>query len=94
MKTKLTSLILVLGLFFSFGFKNPDSEFEKIFPGARIEIKNVVLSAKQAKTIETLSGIPPEARLVSFYIAKKGNEIAGYGYIDTHIVRVHPETVL
>lgn len=100
MRTKLTRLILVLGLFFSLGFnfslgfKEVDSALEKAFPGAQIEVKNVVLTNEQVEKAEALSGVRLTTRLVSFYIAKKNNKTIGYAYIDSHIVRAHPETVL
>ncbi len=94
MKTKLIKSILVLGLFFSLGFKEADNALGRVFPGARIEVQNIVLTQEQANMAKKLSGVELTTRLVSFYIAKKGDETIGYAYIDSHIVRVQPETVL
>lgn len=83
-----------MGLFSSLGFKQADNTFERIFPGAEIKVENIVLSEEQKAEAQKLSGVDLGTRLVSFYIAKKNNKIIGYAYIDSHIVRVQPETVL
>lgn len=75
-------------------FKTPQQALKDAFPGASIEVKNIVLSKLQGENIEKLSGVKLSTRLVSWYIAKRGNSIVGYAYIDTHTVRTHPEVVL
>lgn len=94
-------LIFLFFCFVSFGidspardFKTPEQALKDAFPDARIEVKNIVLSKEQVEKIERLSGVKLGTRLVSWYIARRGNSIVGYAYIDTHIVRTHPEVVL
>lgn len=94
MRTRSIRLILALGIFSSLGFRDPDLALEEIFPKAKIEIKNIILTDDEVKSAEALSGIAPETRLASFYIARKRDEILGYAYIDFHIVRSNPEAVL
>jgi len=94
MKTRLISLISVLVLIFSFAFENYESELKQIFQTEDIDVKIFILKIEQVKEIEKLSGVSCNFRFVSFYIAKKKEKIIGYGYIDTHIIRGHPEIVL
>lgn len=75
-------------------FRKPEEALKMIFQESKIEIKNVVLTPEQVTVIEKLSGIKQKERLVSFYEAKRGNEIAGYGFIDVHILRTKPTTIL
>lgn len=75
-------------------FKTPEQALKDAFPGAKIEVKNLILSKDQLEKIERLSGMKLGTRLVSWYIAKKGNSVIGYAYIDSHTVRTHPEVVL
>lgn len=75
-------------------FKKPDEALRGIFRNAVIEVKNIVLTPEQVNEVERLSGVKQSERLVSFYEAKRGSEVAGYGFIDSHIVRTKPETVL
>ncbi len=75
-------------------FKTPQQALKDAFPGAKIEVKNIVLSKQQVEKIEKLSGVRLSSRLVSWYIAKRGDSVVGYAYIDSHIVRTHPEVVL
>jgi len=75
-------------------FRAPQQALKDAFPGAIIEVKNIVLSEPQVEAIEKLSGVKLNTRLVSWYIAKRGNSIVGYAYIDTHTVRTHPEVIL
>lgn len=96
---------ILIFLFFSFllfgvgnnawGYKkDPSQVLKEIFPNAQIEVKNIVLTKEQVEMIEKLSNTKLGTRFVSWYIAKKGNNVAGYAYIDSHIVRTHPEVVL
>jgi electron transport complex protein RnfG len=98
---KWCALFIILFCFISFAvdssardFKTPQQALKDAFPGASIEVKNIVLSKLQVENIERLSGVKLNTRLVSWYIAKRGNSIVGYAYIDTHTVRTHPEVVL
>lgn len=75
-------------------FKRPDEALKGVFKDARIVVKNIVLKSEQVSDIEKLSGIKQEDRLVSFYEAKRDNEVIGYAFIDSHIVRTKIETVL
>ncbi|MEZ0360800.1 MAG: FMN-binding protein [Hydrogenobacter sp.] len=75
-------------------FKTPEQALKDAFPGAKIEVKNLILSKDQLEKIERLSGMKLGTRLISWYIAKKGNNVIGYAYIDSHTVRTHPEVVL
>lgn len=85
-------------IFFSFGgsreFQTLDRALAQIFPGAKVEVKNVVLTPEQVNAIEEASKVKLNSRLVSWYIAKRNGQIVGYAYVDVHTVRTHPETVL
>ncbi len=74
--------------------KKPEKILAEIFPGSKIEIKNIVISELQAQKVRELSGLKPESKLITFYIVKYGDLIKAYGYVDIHIVRTHPEVVL
>lgn len=75
-------------------FRKPDEVLKGIFRNASIEVRNIILKPEQVNEIERLSGLKQKERLVSFYEAKKGDEVVGYAFIDSHIVRTKPETVL
>lgn len=75
-------------------FKKPEDALRSIFRGAAIETKNIILKPEQVREVERLSGMKQDERLVSFYEAKKGNEILGYAFIDVHIVRTKSATLL
>jgi hypothetical protein len=65
------------------------------FPEAdRVENKIFFLREEQVKRVEELAKTPLESKLVTFYIGRKGEEVLGYAYIDTHIVRTLPEAFL
>jgi len=94
-------LIVLFFCILSFGvegrareFKDPSQALKEIFPNAQIEVKNLVLTKEQVERIEKLSNTKLGTRLVSWYVAKRGGSIVGYAYVDTHIVRTHPEVVL
>ncbi len=79
---------------FSFETRKPEKTLSEVFPDAKIEVKNIILSEEKKARAEKLSGLKIETRLVSIYIARKDNNVVGYAIIDTHTVRTMPETVL
>jgi len=65
------------------------------FPEAdRVENKIFFLREEQVKQVEELAKTPVESKLVTFYVGRKGEEVLGYAFIDTHIVRTLPEAFL
>lgn len=74
--------------------KQPEIAMQEIFPDAKIEVINIILSEKEIQQVNQLSGIKQEEKLISFYLAKQDGQIVGYGYADIHTVRTHPEVVL
>ncbi len=88
----------ILMLVFSLGstreISNVDESLSKIFPNAQIEVKNIALSQDQLINIEKVTGVKLNSKVLTWYIAKKGNRIIGYAYVDKHKVRTKPETVL
>ncbi len=97
MRVILASLLLALGIF-SFSeerdFTTPEKVLGKLYPGAEVEVKNIVLTKEQQKKIEKLARARIPSRLVSLYLVKKGGKVLAYGYVDTHVVRTHTESVL
>lgn len=68
---------------------------EEIFPKAEvIESKPFFLRPEQAAEVKRLSGAEMKDRLVTVYIGKRAEEIIGYAFIETHLVRTMPETLL
>lgn len=65
------------------------------FPEAdRVENKIFFLREEQVKRVEELAKTPVDSKLVTFYTGRKGKEVLGYAFIDTHIVRTLPEAFL
>lgn len=65
------------------------------FPQAdRIEDHTLLLTDAQVKQVEALAQTPVDSKSATFYIGHKGEDILGYAWIDTRIVRTLPETFL
>jgi len=75
-------------------FSTPERSMQGFFPGARIEVRNIIITKDQKKRIEKIARSRLGTRLISMYIAKRGDRIVGYGYVDIHRVRTHNESVL
>lgn len=75
-------------------FNTPERALSRIFPGAQIEIKNLILSKEQKRKVEELGRVRLDSRFVSFYLVRKDGRIIAYGYVDTHRVRTRSESVL
>jgi hypothetical protein len=64
------------------------------FPGAEIERRTVFLTEAQRARATELAGQPPSAAVVHPYVARRGGEVVGTAYFDTHVVRTLAETVM
>ena len=97
MRVALASLLLALGIF-SFSeerdFTTPEKVLSRLYPGAKVEVRNIVLTKEQKKRIEKLARARLPSRLISVYVVRKEGKVLAYGYVDTHVVRTHTESVL
>ncbi len=97
MRVLLFTLVLALS-FVSFSlerdFNTPENALKALYPGAEIQIKNIVLKKEQKERAERIAGVPIGSRLVSIYMVKKKGKVVAYGYVDVHRVRTHNESVL
>ncbi len=76
-------------------FMKRDEALEQAFPGAdRIDKREIFLTEKQAREIESLSRSGLSTRLYIVYEGFKGNTSLGYAIIDTHELRTKTETVM
>ncbi len=75
-------------------FFSKSGAFESAFPGADIKAVNLYLDDGDAAFIRSKSGVVWKGRLANLYVARKAEQVVGYGYIDTHKVRSLNETVL
>lgn len=64
-----------------------DGALAQAFPGARIETRTLVLSATDQKAVAQRAHARCEARLVTAYVAWRGDTLAGAGYTDRRTVR-------
>lgn len=65
------------------------------FPNAtKVESKNVILAVEEQKKIQQLSKVLIESRIFTYYVARKGDKIIGYAFIESHVVRTMPEAVM
>jgi hypothetical protein len=65
------------------------------FPEAEnIENQTFFLTDEQVQRVSTLASTPVDSKLATVYIGRKANQILGYAFIETNIVRTLPETFL
>ncbi len=64
-----------------------DGALAAAFPGARIESRTLVLSAADQKAVAKRAHARCEARLVTAYVAWRGDTLAGAAYTDRRVVR-------
>ena len=97
MRKFIVLLLTALGLF-SFSqerdFNTPERALKALFPGAEVEVRNIVITKDQRDRIEKIAKVPLETRLISVYLVKKEGKVIAYGYVDVHRVRTHNESVL
>ena len=68
---------------------------ELAFPDAdRIESKTHILNEEQVERIQQAARGEVESKLVKVYTGMRGDEVLGYAFIDTHVVRTMPEAFM
>ena len=71
-----------------------EAAIRAIFPDAsQIEAKDLILTDEMVRRIEGLARARVKERLVTFYTARRGEEIAGYAVLHSHVVRTKRETL-
>ena len=64
------------------------------FPEAEVETRTFIINADQAERIEKLARAPLESRILTFYVASRGEEPLGHALIELHTVRTLPEAFM
>ncbi len=67
---------------------------EAFGPEATVETRSVFLSAEAVKRAETAAGAKLASARVTAYVGRRGAQVVGTAYLDTHPVRSMNETVL
>ena len=68
---------------------------ELAFPGAATERETLFLDEDQRATVLVKSGAATTSALATRFVATDdAGEVIGYAYLDTHLVRTLPETVM
>ena len=65
-----------------------------VFPGAKLERKEHVLTEEQRQKIQDLAKVEMKSRYVVSYEARQGTELLGVAFFDTHLVRTQQETAM
>jgi len=60
----------------------------------KIERRTLFLSEEEVKRIETMSKTKMESKMFPYYVAMRNNEISGYAFLGSHIVRTKPEVYM
>jgi Na+-translocating ferredoxin:NAD+ oxidoreductase RnfG subunit len=63
-------------------------------PPATVERKSLFLTTEQRERVSRLARVKVDSSLVVAYIGRKGGELLGTAYFDTHLVRTQTETLL
>jgi len=76
-----------------------DEALARVFPSPGAVTKDTLyLTEEQAREAGALAGSPLPSKIVTRYIARGTNgvsgELLGVGYVETHLVRTLPETLL
>ncbi|NOZ24894.1 MAG: FMN-binding protein [Nitrospirae bacterium] len=76
-------------------FYNKTDALNLAFPGAqRIETRALFISEDRARRIAGLARAPMDSGLVTAYVGLKAGRVLGYAFLEQHLVRTKPETVM
>jgi hypothetical protein len=75
-------------------FASREETLARVFaPPARVERKTYFLTTKQQEEASRQAQAKVDSSLVVAYVGRKGDELLGTAYFDTHRVRTMPETI-
>lgn len=88
-------LIAVLLAWSGSALAAPPDALRAAFPDAeRFDATDVLLSEEMARKLDDLARSKIPERMVTFYVARKGDEVLGYAVLQSHVVRTKRETLL
>lgn len=94
----LNNLILILLMLVGFSFATllirPEDAVKEVFPGAKIEKKNILIPKAKKVLISKISRNFLKSSLFTVYIAKEDNKVLGYAILHPHIARTKSEVAL
>lgn len=67
---------------------------DRAFPGLLPERRTLYLTKDQVAAVEKKARARLPSPIVTLFEARRGSEAAGRAYLDTHVVRTMPETVM
>lgn len=67
---------------------------ERAFPGAKAERRTLYLTKDQVAAVEKAARSRLPSPIVTFFEARSGVSVSGRAFLDTHVVRTMPETVM
>jgi hypothetical protein len=67
---------------------------ERAFPGQAPERKTLYLTEEQAAAVQKAARSRLPSRIVTAWEARRDGAVTGRAYLDTHLVRTMPETVM
>lgn len=75
-------------------YATPENATREAFPGATLRKQTSYLTEEQAARITEVAGSAPSSRIVISWDASKDDRFVGTAYLETHLVRTLPETIL
>ena len=67
---------------------------ERAFPGLPTERRTLYLTKEQVAAVEKAARSRLPSAVVTVYEARSGDKLVGRAFLDTHVVRTMPETVM
>ena len=64
------------------------------FPDGEVSRETLFLTKEQMRSAATTAEVEIDGAMVTRFVVRRGDEVVGFAYIDTHRVRTLPETLL
>lgn len=74
-------------------YSTPEKVLAEAFPGASVERFPFYITTAEKSVLEKELGAELPGRFFTFYRARKGGEVVGFGTFDTHKVRTKEQTI-
>jgi hypothetical protein len=74
-------------------YEQPKASIEAVFPDSEVQRRPVYLSKEEQKQLSGELGRELKSRFFTFYEARKGGKLQGYGTFHTEVVRTKEQTL-
>ncbi len=93
-KALFVSVLTIFSFSFAMLLIKPEEAVKEVFPDAKIEKKNILITRAKKAKISKITKKPLKSSIFTAYIARKNGKVIGYALLHSHRIRTKNEVAL